>query len=57
MDKIIGTHCEGTKDVKKNLRSLLIQEYEYFEANFGESLTDLYDRFTKLLNEMDVLDK
>ena len=50
-------HCEGTKAVKKNMKSVLIQEYEYFEARSGEALTETYDRFTKLLNEMAMHDK
>ena len=48
----LRVHCERTKHVKKNLRSLLIQQYEYFEANPGETLTKTYDRFTQLLNKM-----
>ena len=37
---------------RKKLRALLIQQYEYFEAKSGESITETYDRFTKLINEM-----
>ena len=50
-------HCEGTKPVKKNMKSLLIQEYEYFEAKSEETLTETYDRFTKLQNDMAMHDK
>ena len=50
-------HCEGTKPVKKNMKSLLIQESEYFETGSGETLTETYDRFTKLLNDMAMHDK
>ena len=53
----LQVHCEGTKPVKKNMKSLLIQEYEYFEARSGETLTDTYDRFTKLMNDMAMHDK
>ena len=31
--------CSGTESIKKNRRSILIQEYEFFEAKAGESLT------------------
>ena len=48
----LRVHCEGMKHVKKNLISLLIQQYEYFEANTGETLIETYDMFTQLLNEM-----
>ena len=53
----LQVHCEGTKPVKKTMKSLLIQEYEYFEAKSGETLTETYDRFTKLLNDMAMHDK
>ena len=36
MWETLRVHCEGTKHVKKNLKSLLIQQYEYFEANSGQ---------------------
>ena len=48
----LRAHCEGTNHVKKNLRSLVIQQYEYFETNDGKTITETYDRFTELLNEM-----
>ena len=47
--------CQGTKEIKKNKRAILIQEYEYFEAKSDESLTDVYDRFLTLLNELALL--
>ena len=30
--------CQGTKEIKKNRRAILIQEYEYFEAKFDDFL-------------------
>ena len=39
------------------MKSLLIQEYEYFEAKSGETLTETYDRFIRLLNDMAIHDK
>ena len=47
--------CQGTKEIKKNRRAILILEYEYFEAKSDESLTDVYDRFLTLLNELDLV--
>ena len=44
--------CQGTKEIKKNKRAILIQEYEYFKAKYDESLTDVFDRFLTLLNEL-----
>ena len=44
--------CQGTKEIKKNRRAILVQEYEYFEAKSDESLTNVYKRFLTLLNEL-----
>ncbi|XP_063939724.1 uncharacterized protein LOC135148436 [Daucus carota subsp. sativus] len=59
MGKIDGgiDGCQGTKAIKKNRRTILTQEYEHFESKAGESLTDLYDRFVKLLNDLSLVDK
>ena len=40
------------KPVKKNMMALIIQQYEYFEAKSDEFITETYDKFTKLINEM-----
>ena len=48
---------QGTKAIKKNRRALLIQEYEQFEAKADESLTEVYDRFLSLLNELSLVGK
>ena len=48
----LQVHCEGTELVKKNMKSMLVQEYEYFEAKSGETLTETYNKFTRLLNDM-----
>ena len=53
----LQVHCKGTKPIQKNMKSLQIQEYEYFEAKSEETLTETYDRFTKLLNDMTMHDK
>lgn len=44
--------CQRTQDIKKNKKSILIQEYEYFDYKPGKSFTDIYDRFLALLNEL-----
>jgi len=49
--------CSGTEKIKKNRRNILVQEYEYFAAKSGESLTEVYDRFLKLLNDLALVDK
>ncbi|KAK1360650.1 hypothetical protein POM88_045124 [Heracleum sosnowskyi] len=53
----LETQCEGSASVKKNRRALLIQEYEQFDARPDESLTDMYDRFLTLLNNLSLVGK
>ncbi|KAK1369394.1 hypothetical protein POM88_035486 [Heracleum sosnowskyi] len=53
----LETQCQGSASVKKNRRALLIQEYEQFDARPDESLTDLYDRFLTLLNDLSLVGK
>ncbi|KAL8155955.1 hypothetical protein AgCh_001127 [Apium graveolens] len=49
--------CQGTDTIKKNRKTILTQEYEHFDSKANESLTDLYDRFVKLLNDLSLVDK
>ncbi|XP_017249896.1 uncharacterized protein LOC108220596 [Daucus carota subsp. sativus] len=49
--------CQGTKAIKKNRKTILTQEYEHFDSKSDESLTDVYDRFVKLLNDLSLVDK
>ena len=48
---------QRTKAIKKNRKTILTQEYEYFDSKSDESLTNLYDRFVKLLNDLSLVDK
>ena len=43
---------EGTYEVKRNRRSLLIQQYEMFTSKSGESISEIYDRFNCLINDL-----
>ncbi|KAL8110327.1 hypothetical protein AgCh_026159 [Apium graveolens] len=45
------------KDAKKNRRIVLTQEYEHFDSRDNESLTEIYDRFQKLLNDLSLVNK
>ena len=49
--------CQGTKVIKKNRKNILTQEYEHFDSKSDVTLTDLYDRFVKLLNDLSLVDK
>ena len=43
------TH-EGTNDVKRARKHVLIQEYELFRMQPGESIADVQKRFTHIVN-------
>ncbi|XP_074351490.1 uncharacterized protein LOC141690603 [Apium graveolens] len=49
--------CQGNTTIKKNRRTLLIQEYEHFDSRSDESFSEIYDRFQKLINDMSLVDK
>ncbi|KAK1360845.1 hypothetical protein POM88_045319 [Heracleum sosnowskyi] len=53
----LEVQCQGTEEIKKNRRGILIQEYEQFEAKHGEDITEIYDRFLTLLNELSLVGK
>ncbi|KAL8093227.1 hypothetical protein AgCh_035208 [Apium graveolens] len=49
--------CQRTDSIKKNRKTILTQKYEHFDSKSNESLTDLYDRFVKILNDLSLVDK
>ncbi|XP_074347061.1 uncharacterized protein LOC141685884 [Apium graveolens] len=49
--------CQGTTAIKKNRRTILTQKYEYFDSKSDESLTEIYDKFQKLMNDLSLVDK
>ena len=53
----LEVQCQGKTAIKMNRRALLIQEYEQFEAKHDEGLTEVYDRFLTLLNELSLVGK
>ncbi|KAL8091792.1 hypothetical protein AgCh_034159 [Apium graveolens] len=53
----LETRCQGTEAIKKNRKTIHTQEYEHFDSKSDESLTDLYDRFAELLNDLSLVDK
>ncbi|KAK1360204.1 hypothetical protein POM88_044678 [Heracleum sosnowskyi] len=46
--------CEGSEEVKGNQRQILISQYEAFMAKPGEDLTSMFERFSKLLTELQI---
>lgn len=55
-DKLEVTH-EGTSQVKKDKISMLIHQYELFKMNKGESIIDMFTRFTNITNSLSSLGK
>ncbi|KAK1356144.1 hypothetical protein POM88_049400 [Heracleum sosnowskyi] len=53
----LEVRCQGTSAIKKNMKTILTQEYEHFDSRSDETLTDTYDRFCKLLNDLSLVDK
>ncbi|XP_074376717.1 uncharacterized protein LOC141718236 [Apium graveolens] len=49
--------CQGNTAIKKNMRTILTQEYEHFESRYNESLIEIYERFQKLLNDLSLVNK
>ena len=44
--------CEGTEEVRSNQRQILVSQYETFMAKPKESITDVFERFNKLINDL-----
>ncbi|XP_074374242.1 uncharacterized protein LOC141714633 [Apium graveolens] len=53
----LETQCQGIMEIKKNRRVVLVEEYEQFDAKADESITDIYDRFLTLLNDLSLVGK
>ncbi|XP_074357342.1 uncharacterized protein LOC141697050 [Apium graveolens] len=53
----LKTQCQGTLEIKKNRRDVLVQEYEQFDAKSDETITDIYDRFMTLFNDLSFIGK
>jgi len=49
--------CEGTEEVRSNQRRILISQYEGFMAKPKEGITDVFERFNKLINDLQLHDK
>ncbi|KAL8099781.1 hypothetical protein AgCh_032151 [Apium graveolens] len=48
---------QGTTAIKKNRSTILTQESEHFDSRYNESLTEIYDIFQKLLNDLSLVNK
>ena len=55
--EIIEIFCEGTTEVKDNQRQILVSRYEGFMANPNGSITELFERFNKQINDLQLHNK
>ncbi|XP_074327970.1 uncharacterized protein LOC141665885 [Apium graveolens] len=53
----LETQFQGTMAIKKNKRVVFVQEYERFDAKPDETITNIYDRFLTLLNDLSLVGK
>ena len=44
--------CEGTEEVRENKKQILVTQYEAFMAQPKESITDMFERFHRLVTEL-----
>ena len=43
---------EGTEEVRSNQSQILVSQYETFMTKPKESITDVFERFNKLINDL-----
>nr|GEW55417.1 ribonuclease H-like domain-containing protein [Tanacetum cinerariifolium] len=53
----IKTRFGGNKESKKIQKTILKQQYEHFAASRSEGLDKTYDRFQKLINQLEIHDE
>ncbi|XP_016195621.1 uncharacterized protein LOC107636638 [Arachis ipaensis] len=53
-DKLQVTH-EGTAQVKETRIDMLSKEYEMFSMKEGESIDDMFERFSIIINSLDAM--
>ena len=57
MWEILRATHEGTDDVKRARKNSLIQEYEMFRMQQGETIYNVHKRFTHIVNHLSGLGK
>ncbi|XP_004513189.1 uncharacterized protein [Cicer arietinum] len=53
----LQTHHEGTSHMKETRIDIGIRKFELFEINEGETIDEMFSRFTTIVNEMRSLGK
>ena len=45
---------EGTEEVRENKMEILVTDYEHFRSNPGEGITEVFERYNRLINDLNV---
>ncbi|KAK1372236.1 hypothetical protein POM88_028429 [Heracleum sosnowskyi] len=45
---------EGTEEVKENKMEILTSSYEHFRSNPGEGISEVFERYNKLINDLNL---
>ena len=53
----IETINEGTEEVRENIVEILTSEYEHFKSTSGEGISEVFERYYKLINKMNLQGK
>ncbi|XP_074351397.1 uncharacterized protein LOC141690502 [Apium graveolens] len=53
----LETQCQGTMAIKKNRRAILMQEYDQLDVKTDDLISDIYNRFLILLNDLSLARK
>ena len=50
----IKTINEGTEEVRENRLEILTSEYEHFKSTAGEGISEVFERYNKLINKLNL---
>ena len=53
----IETINEGTEEVRENRLEILTSEYEHFKSTTGEGISEVFERYNKLINKLNLQGK
>ena len=53
----IETINEGTEEVRENRLEILTSEYEHFKSTSGEGISEVFERYNKLINKLNLQGK
>ena len=45
---------EGTEEVRENKMEILVSEYEHFKSKPGEGITEVFERYNRLINDLNI---